>query len=178
MHQIYDHPLAGYTLDINGLDITVKDTTPGAVTRTWYFGDGATSTSVNDQHTYASAGKYTLSLVVKNSGNCKDSTSIELDVKPSGIAADKHITGMSVAPNPVDDKLTITLYIRQSSRVQVKLYDGRGMSVYSGAPKSFPAGRQDIVVPAGHLKGGVYFVQVVSADGSVLTQKILKKQER
>jgi PKD repeat protein len=180
MHQVFNHSLPGIMLvQVHGLDITVKDTTPDAAGRKWYFGDGVTSTYVYDQHSYTAAGKYTLSLVVTNFGNCKDSTSMELDLKPSGIAGQrKAITGMSVAPNPADDKLTITLYIGQSSHVLLKLYDGRGMPVYSGEPRSFPAGRQDIVVPVGHLKGGVYFLQVVSADGSVLAQKILKKQER
>jgi gliding motility-associated-like protein len=45
------------------------DSSIGAVSRVWNFGDGQTSTSLNPQHTYAATGNYQVSLTVTN-GSC------------------------------------------------------------------------------------------------------------
>ncbi|GAA4327584.1 PKD domain-containing protein [Flaviaesturariibacter amylovorans] len=45
------------------------------ITRTWDFGDGHTSTTVNPAHTYANAGTYTVSLKVTNSAGCSRTVS-------------------------------------------------------------------------------------------------------
>ncbi len=41
----------------------------------WYFGDGGTATTQNTNHTYASAGTFTVKLVVTDVNGCKDSIS-------------------------------------------------------------------------------------------------------
>jgi gliding motility-associated-like protein len=49
----------------------------------WKFGDGDTSTSYNSVHSYASAGQYTVTLVVTNTGGCADSTTKIVNVYPT-----------------------------------------------------------------------------------------------
>ena len=50
------------------LKINFKDTSAGSPTSwTWNFGDKSTSSSHNPSHTYSKAGKYTISLIAKNS---------------------------------------------------------------------------------------------------------------
>jgi hypothetical protein len=44
-------------------------------TRTWYFGDGNTSTQLNPLHVYPKPGIYTVKLVASDSTGCKDSIS-------------------------------------------------------------------------------------------------------
>ena len=49
---------------------TFSNTTTGAVSWVWDFGDGNTSTQQNPSHTYISSGFYTVSLTVQLTGGC------------------------------------------------------------------------------------------------------------
>jgi tripartite motif-containing protein 71 len=60
-------PKAAFTDKISGLKVTFTDKSSGALIKyKWSFGDGKTSTDQNPSHTYKKAGKYTVSLTVKN----------------------------------------------------------------------------------------------------------------
>ncbi len=59
-------PSVGFTVDVTGLTINCTNTTTGAVTYEWNFGDGATSTAANPTHTYAGGGPYSVSLTATN----------------------------------------------------------------------------------------------------------------
>lgn len=61
-------------------------TTPGVGSCTWYFGDGATATTLSPSHAYASSGTFNVKLVVTNNG-CKDSTTQTVNVYQSPTAA-------------------------------------------------------------------------------------------
>jgi len=57
------------------LKVTFTDKSTGSPTSwKWNFGDGKTSTSKNPAHTYAKAGKYTVSLTVKNAAGTNTKT--------------------------------------------------------------------------------------------------------
>lgn len=49
-----------------------SSTTPGANSWLWSFGDGSISIVSTPQHTYATAGSYTISLITGNANNCTD----------------------------------------------------------------------------------------------------------
>ncbi|XZF12489.1 PKD domain-containing protein [Chitinophagaceae bacterium MMS25-I14] len=53
----------------------------------WNFGDGTTSTAVNDVHTYAAAGTYTVKLVATSISGCKDSVQHTVTVYPQPAVA-------------------------------------------------------------------------------------------
>lgn len=53
--------------------VAFSDSSVGAVTRLWNFGDGNTSTAVNPTYAYAAPGTYTVTLSVTN-GSCTDTS--------------------------------------------------------------------------------------------------------
>jgi gliding motility-associated-like protein len=53
--------------------VAFSDSSVGAVTRLWSFGDGNTSTAFNPTHVYAAPGTYTVTLSVTN-GSCTDTS--------------------------------------------------------------------------------------------------------
>jgi gliding motility-associated-like protein len=58
----------------NSFTFTNTSTVPsGSITHKWYFGDGSSSTATNPSHTYATAGIYSVKLVVTTNNGCKDS---------------------------------------------------------------------------------------------------------
>jgi PKD repeat protein len=67
------------------LSVQFTDTSTGSPTTwAWDFGDGATSTAQNPQHTYAAAGTYTASLTASNAGgsSAPATTSITVTAPP------------------------------------------------------------------------------------------------
>jgi PKD repeat protein len=59
-------PSAGFTSAANGLTVTFSNTSTGATSYAWEFGDGGTSTEANPVHTYAADGTYTVILSATN----------------------------------------------------------------------------------------------------------------
>lgn len=74
-------PNVGFTINnstqcLTGNNFVFNDTSninSGAITRTWYFGNGNTSTIINPNIAYDTAGSYAITLVVTSNIGCKDS---------------------------------------------------------------------------------------------------------
>lgn len=68
-----------------------ESTSPADAITTWLwdFGDGATSTQQNPQHSYSSSGNYTVTLTVSTANGCQSSYSqpVQIVIFPSPIAA-------------------------------------------------------------------------------------------
>jgi len=98
-------PIAmNYTFTVGCLGSPVQFTdqsTGGPFTYQWNFGDAsALGTIQNPTHTYSTAGTYTTSLIVTNTGNCKDTLAYPLTVDPPPIA---DFTGDTLAGCPDHD---------------------------------------------------------------------------
>ncbi len=101
-------PLAGFTATpMSGVaPLAVQFTDASRIVKAaeivswaWDFGDGATSTEQNPQHTYTTAGSYTVSLTVTSNKN-KTSTATPatpIVVSPPALVAVPDITGMTQA---------------------------------------------------------------------------------
>ena len=59
----------------------------GALTHSWRFGDGATSTLDSLTHSYAALGKYRITHAVKSSKGCNDSTWLDVNVVETPIVS-------------------------------------------------------------------------------------------
>ncbi len=85
-------PVASFASYSNGgLAYTFNNTssvTSGYITGySWSFGDGGTATTANPQHTYASAGVYTVTLTVTTNAGCTATTSSSITTCPTVTAA-------------------------------------------------------------------------------------------
>jgi gliding motility-associated-like protein len=72
-------PLVDYTINntvqnISGNNFVFTNTSTGASTYMWDFGDGNTTGTVNATHSYASVGDFSVKLVATTIHGCKDST--------------------------------------------------------------------------------------------------------
>jgi PKD repeat protein len=75
-------PVAGFTSSSNGFTAIFTNTSTGAVSSNWNFGDGGTSTDPNPVHTYAADGTYTVTLTVTNPCGTHTSTQTVVIITP------------------------------------------------------------------------------------------------
>ncbi|MDZ7743168.1 MAG: PKD domain-containing protein [Bacteroidota bacterium] len=111
-------PIASFQFAIsetNFLEVTFTNFSKNAVSYTWDFGDGETSTEKNPVHVYAEAGKYSVKLTAKNEAGKSANYSQDITITDPNEAY-KLLTGeesktwklfregvsMSLGPNPED----------------------------------------------------------------------------
>lgn len=76
----------------------INDGTSNSLTYAWSFGDSATSTEKNPQHTYTTAGPFNVNLKATSSAGCsKDSTKVFANIYPQPVAA------FNVSPSTICD---------------------------------------------------------------------------
>lgn len=99
---VYTNPSVSFTAGnvCDGVAMTTTNSTSGASTYAWDFGDGSGSSQSTPSHTYASANNYTVKLVGTSSNGCKDSSTASISVYalPSvGFSASTVCEGLSTA---------------------------------------------------------------------------------
>jgi gliding motility-associated-like protein len=65
-------------------NIQFTNTSSGADSYSWIFGDGQVTSDVSPEHTYTSAGYYSVDLTVENSFGCKDNFKLNITITPVG----------------------------------------------------------------------------------------------
>lgn len=83
--EILEQAFASFDMDDSSgclpLPVKFNNTSKGAKTYVWYFGDGDTSSAVNPLHTYTKSGIYFVSLVAKAGNVCRDSFTFYKPIK-------------------------------------------------------------------------------------------------
>ena len=81
---VFDKPTPAFTAPANqcisGNNFVFNNTSSGAATFLWHFGDGTSSTLQNPSHIYTAASNYLVKLIVTNANGCVDSISKNLSV--------------------------------------------------------------------------------------------------
>jgi len=85
------YPFAGYNVTFDGSGSSDPDGT--VVNYGWDFGDGNTSTGVTTNHSYASAGTYTVSLTVTDNGGRTGTRTIDVQYRAEPIRGDVNRDG-------------------------------------------------------------------------------------
>ena len=135
----------------------------------WDFGDGNTATATSPSHTYTTAGNYIVKLIAMNA-TCNDTSYMAVSTNATNIDKINNLQDFITAPNPANDKLTISSYRFLSGIYQICLYNSIGQLVYS--QESHPVKDQEINV-AGY-NNGLYLISIVNNGTIIFQNKIIK----
>lgn len=107
-----------------GVDVLLKNTSSGAITNSWDFGDGSSSADFSPAHTYLKAGTFNISLTGISKWGCMDTA--------TGVVVVRTIDpNIKISPNPFIDFLNIYLPVDGEKAVSIRITDLMGRTIYS-----------------------------------------------
>ena len=145
------------TITQNGADLCI---TPGGLNVQWVDGNGADISGANDSCLTTTAdGMY--GVIITDGNGCASDTAW-FDMNYFGIGEASWGAGMTLAPNPVRDVLTIS-FNQEMQNTQVRILDAQGRVLGS----QMMNGQQVNISMAGFARG-MYFMEVSNQNGRVL----------
>ena len=160
-------PTADFTSIPIALTVNFTDTSLGATSWSWDFGDGTTSTLQNPSHTYTAAGNYTVALYIENLNKSWDEISHPITLSTMGLT-DNSKELFQIYPNPTNAIVTISLG-KTASKVNYQIIDYSGKIVKENSLSE----SQLFNVNVENLESGLYFIKI-TVDETVGFGKIVK----
>ena len=149
------------------------NTSTNATTYSWDFGDGATSTSTNPWHTYATAGVYNVKLVAISPGFSNDTLirNNYVHVLNAGNVSSVLYEGIKVMPNPFMNDVKIEFDRTVSGNMMIS--DVLGNIIYKNNINS----TNSIEINTNKLKmnSGMYFFMVEDNSGKIYKAVLTKE---
>lgn len=153
--------VAGFTVNVSGLDATVINTSTGATQYSWEFGDGESlSQGTTPAHHYTTAGTYEVCLTASNSCDSRskcNSVTVSNPLSPAVVTAnvaEARSEGVKIYPVPAHDVLVMAFDEALSSEAaDVKINSLTGMNLFS---VSKARGEDRLDIPVSQLAPGVY----------------------
>lgn len=85
-----------------------------------------------------------------------------------------NIAGVAVTPNPGSGYFMLWFSLKKGAEVQYKLFDQLGRLIHAQTEGYLPEGDQQILIDGAAWKTGVYYLQIRTEDGAVVTRKVVK----
>jgi PKD repeat protein len=163
----YDLPNYGLsanaTVQLTDTVAAFTNTSSGAASYTWSFGDGNTSTETNPVHTYASAGTYTVTLTAyAANGICSSEKTFEVTVTVAGLQELNTLNKITLYPNPTTENTTMEVISTENTAVMLTIIDNTGKVVLT-ANYELVIGKNTIPLSVNRLNAGIYTV-ILSTD--------------
>lgn len=166
-------PTAAATASTTPGSLTVNFTNSslGATSYNWNFGDGNNSTAVNPSHTYASNGNYIVTLIA-TSGSCSDTVTINL----SALSVENEVEAIASAllfPNPANNTVTLNVDLTVEGDLNIEIYDLTGKMIMNQNHNNLYNGSYSFNLNTADLTNGIYLVNINTANGSKMMKLII-----
>ena len=163
-------PTAGAAFMTAGTVVTFTNSSTGATSYSWDFGDQTNSSAANPVHAFAGNGTYTVVLIAKN-GNCSDTTTLTVTLSV-GIEELSTIGQAVLYPNPAQNEVNVGVYLNESTEVSINIYDITGKLVSEGYKGFMNTGENIIKLNTQDLTSGMYST-VISTSNSVKNIRLI-----
>ncbi len=161
-------PIAEFVPTVTGDLLELSNTSAGATSYSWDFGDGSTSTDMEPTHVYANSGMFVVELTVTN--NCGTNVYSEtINVIISGVESLEGLVNFDVTPNPNAGVFDIAVEGIPTKELSIEVYNVYGQQVYLNEV-DFMTGQVDLPVEL-NVPNGIYLL-AIRADGKMSHKKI------
>ncbi|OWY23890.1 T9SS C-terminal target domain-containing protein [Sphingobacteriales bacterium UPWRP_1] len=166
----FSHSVAAYNLSITA------NTSFGADSYLWLFGNGDTSNMAMPAYTYPQPGSYNLCLVARNlCGNDTLCTAIDIATGIGQNAGGAPLQ-LHLYPNPVRPG-TVAYWqanaIAQGNATLLKAYNNLGQLVYSYPISAGTSSIMQGILPVQQWQSGIYLIQLVTATQTLSNKLVL-----
>lgn len=163
-------PIPQFSYTSNNLDVTFSNSSIGAASYLWNFGDGVTSSEINPVHSYQANGEYIVTLTATNV-NCGDSTIntsiLLMNVQADNINLENNI---SIYPNPSKGNIIIESNKEILSDFSIEITNITGQRIYF---KIFSSKHTIEQIDLTGFSKGIYTVKLISMNSTKTTKLIL-----
>ncbi|MFM2156463.1 MAG: hypothetical protein RL516_1212 [Bacteroidota bacterium] len=158
-----------FGFNANNQVITFTDSSNGAISWLWLFGDGNASFSQNPTYSYSASGTYDVTLIVSN-GVCGTDTIVKtITVQLTGLENNASAIGMNVYPNPVSTIATIQ-FASHEPTATISVVNAIGQVVYSKQATSANGNSFNETIDFSQLANGIYSVKVITTSETGVMQ--------
>jgi PKD repeat protein len=170
--EIVFHPLpeAAFSFEVNNYFVSFSNTSQGAVSYLWDFGDGATSTDQNPQHQYSGAGQYEICLKAISEAGCEAIFCQTMSITV-GVNDPLWLKGLNAYPVPFDNYLKISLPEGHQWQV-IELLNITGQVMLR---KEASPGADIFELNTAQWEPGIYMINLFGKDGNRENIKVLKR---
>ena len=164
-------PTAAGTMTLAGNVATFTNTSTGATSYSWDFGDFTNSSATAPAHAYAVNGTYTVVLTAIN-GNCTDTTTFLVDVT---VGLNELVSGsnLSIFPNPANETVNVSFNQNTNDMIQIELIDATGRVVAQN--QSIEIGANSVSFDVTNLSSGFYTVRLSNSNGTENQKLMIQK---
>lgn len=168
-------PVANFTANITSgnfpLTVNFQDLSQGnANAWDWDFGDGSHSTVKNPSHTYTTKGIYTVSLIVTNNFNLKDTLEKTgyVNAHNNGLYEVDANAAAEIFPNPCMSSQTLHIKVQRGLIQSIEVLDLLGKIVANYENINL----QDFELNGLFEKKGIYLIRIRTTENQTILKKI------
>jgi PKD repeat protein len=161
-------PTAAGSFTTAGNVVTFANTSTGAASYSWDFGDFTNSSATAPAHAYAANGAYTVTLTAIN-GNCTSTVTFEISIEVG--MQEASALNFMVYPNPASAQVLVAF--ENSSEGSIQILDAMGRTIYT--EKLTASGSIALPVDVSQLADGTYTIQVINADQVGIKRLVIRK---
>lgn len=161
--------IADFNYQITDLsDVLFINNSVHSTTYQWDFGDGATSTEYQPEHTYIQNGAYMVTLTATDENGCSKTTTQTVVI--SGLSVNNLTEmGIGVFPNPFEDVIHLSNELNQEMTVEVSDVNGKIMlGIFTIGASS------TLTIDTHEWTQGMYFIHITSNGGEDRMVKVVK----
>jgi PKD repeat protein len=170
---------ASFTYTRSGNTFTFNNTSTGAQSWLWAFGDGTYSTAQHPTHTYPRAGIYIVQLYTYAPG-CRSRASVKIifirssiffannltsgaeqsNANPQLFPQESNLSKVNIYPNPTFGPLQIDLqqgWTKMENQIQIAIFSIHGVQVGEEVMRA-----PNLQMDLSHLKAGTYIIRLTS----------------
>ncbi|QNL22754.1 T9SS type A sorting domain-containing protein [Hyphobacterium sp. CCMP332] len=168
-------PNSFFLKSINKGIVTFNNSTSGASSYLWDFGDGNTSTQQNPVHAYLTTGQFTVSLTSTNNQSCSNTYSEIITISEiSSIRGLLAGESFELYPNPVENQVQFRIQLNSEQNIKIEIYNVSSEQV-AIQNSNVKAAEHNYLFKLEHFPSGIYIFKLSTEDGRVLNSKIYKK---